>query len=157
MKAYSNGHEQLIRMYGDFGMPIIEIDPAIIPRGGPQLAELLVRAGLAPSPAAAGRFIEAGRVSVDGERAARSSSAVPPALLKCGVTLRLGKAACRRAVIMKRQFDIKKGLGTQTQSPFPFLSVHCLKPHRKAQYCHGIRNADAAVSVDIATLALFLR
>lgn len=102
MKTYAKGQELLIRMCGDFGMPIVEIDPACIPRKGLPIAELLVRAGLAPSPAAAGRFIEAGRVSVDGERAARSSSAVSPALLKCGVTLRLGKAACRRAVMMKR-------------------------------------------------------
>ena len=102
MKAYSNGHEQLIRMYGDFGMPIIEIDPAIIPRGGPQLAELLVRAGLAPNAAAAGRLIRGGRVCVDGKKAMLPSAAVSPVLLKRGVTLRLGRAVCRRAVMMKR-------------------------------------------------------
>lgn len=102
MKTYAKGQELLIRMCGDFGMPIIEIDPAIIPRGGLQLAELLVRAGLAPNASAAGRLIRGGRVCVDDKKVMLPSAAVSPALLKCGVTLRLGKAACRRAVMMKR-------------------------------------------------------
>ena len=98
----SDRFDLLVRMYGDFGMPIVEIDPAIIPGSGLPLAELLVCAGLAPSLAAAGRFICSGRVSVDGEMIVRPSAAISPIRLKSGAALSLGHRVFRCAVMMKR-------------------------------------------------------
>ena len=101
MKDRSLASDQLVRMYGDFGMPIIEIDPAIIPKRGIPLVELLLLTRLAPT-GAAGRLIRAGRVSLNGEIVLRTSAVISPALLKKGSALSLGGRISRCAVMMKR-------------------------------------------------------
>lgn len=102
MNAYDNASDWLIRTYGDFGMPITEIDPAVIPLRGMPIIDLMLLTGLAPNRSAAGRFIESGRVSVDGKKVTRSYTAIPPSLLRCGVSLCFGSRVFRRAVMMKR-------------------------------------------------------
>ena len=102
MKDRSLASDQLVRMYGDFGMPIIEIDPAIIPKFGIPLVELLLLTRLAPTGAAAGRLIRAGRVSLNGEIVLRTSAVISPALLKKGASLSPGGRIARCAVMMKR-------------------------------------------------------
>lgn len=94
--------DQLVRMYGDFGMPIIEIDPAIIPKCGLPLVELLRLTRLAPTGAAAGKLIRAGRVFLNGENVRQASAVVSLALLKKGSALSLGGRIARCAVMMKR-------------------------------------------------------
>ena len=102
MKDRSLASDQLVRMYGDFGMPIIEFDPAIIPKRGMPLVELLRFTHLAPANTTAGNLIRAGRVFLNGENVRQASAVVSLALLKKGSVLSLGGRIARCAVMMKR-------------------------------------------------------
>lgn len=90
-------------LFGDGGnienAPITEITVAELTDGAIQVAELLVKTGIAPSKGEARRLIQQGGVSVNGEKAEAPNALVAEAALRDGIMLKKGKKIYHRVIL----------------------------------------------------------